>query len=108
MQNIADQIVKDGRVTESGRAALGITGRTVVNDDYEVAGVAVVEVMAGGAADKAGIETGDVITRLGDTDISTITSLAEALAAARPGERTTVTYTRNGEEETVEVTLGEQ
>ena len=108
VRTIADQIVRDGRVTDSGRAALGITGRTVVNDDYEVAGVAVVEVMAGGAADKAGIEPGDVITRLGDTEITTITSLAEELAADRPGERTTVTYTRNGEEKTVDVTLGEQ
>ncbi|MGW1951973.1 S1C family serine protease [Streptomyces sp. NPDC001920] len=108
VQMVADQIVKDGRVTESGRAALGITGRTVVNDDYEVAGVAVVEVTAGGAADKAGIEPGDVITRLGDTDIDTITSLAQELASDRPGERTTVTYTRDGEEKTVDVTLGEQ
>ncbi|MGI5374824.1 trypsin-like peptidase domain-containing protein [Streptomyces sp. CA-251387] len=108
VRTIADQIVKDGRVTDSGRAALGITGRTVVNEDYEVAGVAVVEVMAGGAADKAGIEPGDVITRLGDTDITTITSLAEELASDRPGERTTVTYTRDGREQTVDVTLGEQ
>jgi S1-C subfamily serine protease len=108
VRNIADQIVKDGRVTESGRAALGITGRTVVNDDYQAAGVAVAEVMAGGAADKAGIEPGDVITRLGDQDITTITSLAEALAAERPGRRTTVTYTRDGDEKTVDVTLGEQ
>ncbi|MFJ8532670.1 trypsin-like peptidase domain-containing protein [Streptomyces sp. NPDC093591] len=108
VRTIADQIVRDGRVTESGRAALGITGRTVVDDDYQVAGVAVVEVMAGGPADKAGIEPGDVITRLGDTDITTINSLAEELASDRPGERTTVTYTRDGDEKTVDVTLGEQ
>ena len=37
---IADQIIKDGKVTDSGRAALGITGRTVVDDDYQPAGVA--------------------------------------------------------------------
>ncbi|MFE9018341.1 S1C family serine protease [Streptomyces sp. NPDC007808] len=108
VRTVADQIVKDGKVTETGRAALGITGRTVVNDDYEVAGVAVVEVTAGGAADKAGLEPGDVITRLGDTDITTITSLAQELASDRPGERTTVTYTRDGDEKTVDVTLGEQ
>lgn len=105
---IADQIIEDGRVTDSGRAALGITGRTVVDDDYRAAGVAVVEVQSGGAADRAGLEPGDVITRLGDTDITTITSLAEALAAEQPGDRTTVTYTRNGSEEKVDVTLGEQ
>ncbi|MFI9610311.1 S1C family serine protease [Streptomyces sp. NPDC052023] len=105
---IADQIVRDGRVTESGRAALGITGRTVVDDEYRPAGVAVVEVRAGEAAAEAGIRPGDVITKLGDTDVTSITSLAEALAVLRPGERTTVTFTRDGGQRTADVTLGEQ
>ncbi|MGV9565553.1 S1C family serine protease [Streptomyces sp. NPDC003480] len=105
---IADQIIKSGRVTYSGRAALGITGRTVVNGAYQPVGVAVVEVQPGGAADKAGLRAGDVITRLGDRDVTTITSLAEALAGDRPGQRTTVTFTRDGGRRTVAVTLGEQ
>jgi S1-C subfamily serine protease len=108
VRTIADQIVRDGRVTDSGRAALGITGRTYVDADFQPAGVAVVEVTGGGAADKAGIRAGDVIVRLGDTDITTITSLAEALAENRPGQRTTVTYLRDGRQRTVDVTLGEQ
>jgi putative serine protease PepD len=108
VRTIADQIVKDGRVTDSGRAALGITGRTVVDDNLQPTGVAVVEVKRGGAADRAGIRAGDVITRLGDTDITTITSLSEALATQQPGDRTTVTFTRNGSQHKTEVTLGEQ
>lgn len=108
VKTVADQIIKDGKVTDSGRAALGITGRTVVDDNYRAAGVAVVEVKSGGAADKAGIEAGDIITRLGDTDITTITSLSEALAADSPGDEVTVTYTRDGAEDTADVTLGEQ
>ncbi|MFC9848285.1 S1C family serine protease [Streptomyces sp. NPDC060223] len=105
---VADQIVKDGKVTDSGRAALGITARTVVDDSLQAAGVAVVEVKSGGAADKAGIEPGDIITGLGDTAITTITSLSEALAAEQPGDRTQLTYTRDGSEKTADVTLGEQ
>ncbi|WP_043682339.1 S1C family serine protease [Streptomyces xylophagus] len=108
VKTVADQIVKDGKVTDSGRAALGITGRTVVDDSYQAAGVAVVEVKSGGAADKAGIRAGDIITRLGDTGITTITSLSEALASDKPGQKTTVTYTRNGASKKVDVTLGEQ
>ncbi|MFI1719993.1 S1C family serine protease [Streptomyces sp. NPDC020489] len=108
VRTVADQIVKDGKVTDSGRAALGITARTVVDDDYRAAGVAVVEVKSGDAADRAGIEAGDVITRLGGTDITTITSLSEALAAKRPGDKVRVTYTRDGAERTADVTLGEQ
>ncbi|MGP4087554.1 S1C family serine protease [Streptomyces sp. KR55] len=108
VKTVADQIVEEGRVTDSGRAALGITGRTVVDDQFRPAGVAVVEVVEGGAAQRAGIEPGDIITRLGDDDITTITSLAEALATAQPGDRTTVTFTQNGDERTVDVQLGEQ
>ncbi|MFF4057490.1 S1C family serine protease [Streptomyces sp. NPDC001668] len=108
VKTVADQIIKNGKVTDSGRAALGITGRTVVDDSFQPAGVAVVEVKNGGAADKAGIEAGDVITQLGDTSITTITSLSEALAADRPGQKTSVTFTRAGSAKTVKVTLGEQ
>lgn len=108
VKTIADQIIQSGRVTNSGRAALGITGRTVVNGGYRPAGVAVVEVKRGGAADKAGLLAGDVITRLDDTDVTTITSLTEALAGDKPGQKTTVTYARDGQQRTVGITLGEQ
>jgi S1-C subfamily serine protease len=108
VKKIADQIVRYGRVVHSGRAALDITGRTVVNAEYQPAGVAVVDVRTGGAADKAGIRSGDIIVGLGSTDITTITSLSEALAADKPGQRTSVTFVRGGSQKTVEVTLGEQ
>ncbi|MEU6475607.1 trypsin-like peptidase domain-containing protein [Streptomyces sp. NPDC047017] len=108
VRTIAGQIVKYGKVVDSGRAALGITGRTVVDAGYQPAGVAVVEVKAGGAADRAGIRAGDVLLRLGGTGITTVTSLSEALAADRPGQKATVTYARDGAERTVRVTLGEQ
>ncbi|MER6997808.1 trypsin-like peptidase domain-containing protein [Streptomyces sp. NPDC000410] len=107
VRTVADQIIKDGRVTDSGRAALGVRARTVLDDEYEPSGVAVVEVAKGGAAEKAGIEIGDIITGLGDDEITTITSLAESLASDKPGQRIKVTYERGGEERTVEVTLGE-
>ncbi|MFF4485612.1 S1C family serine protease [Streptomyces sp. NPDC001544] len=108
VRTVADQIVRNGRVTDSGRAALGVTGRTVLDSSFRPAGVAVVEVRGGSAADRAGIRPGDVITRLGDTDITTITSLSEALAADRPGQRMPVAFVRDGGRRTVYVTLGEQ
>ncbi|MEV4938719.1 S1C family serine protease [Streptomyces zaomyceticus] len=107
VRTIADQIVKNGKVTDSGRAALDITGRTVLDDASEPAGVAVVEAPADGAAGRAGLKPGDIITRLDDTDITTITSLSEALASHRPGDKVTVTYVRGATTEKAEVTLGE-
>ncbi|MFF8912656.1 S1C family serine protease [Streptomyces sp. NPDC015032] len=107
VKTIADQIIKSGKVTDSGRAALNITGRTVVDVNYRPAGVALVSVVKGGAADKAGLQAGDIITALGDVPVTTITSLSEALASDKPGQKVTVTYLRNGAEKTARVTLGE-
>ena len=108
VKTVADQIIQKGKVVDSGRAALNITARTVVDSDYQPAGVAVVSVKQGGAADKAGLRAGDIITKLGDQSITTITSLSEALAADRPGQHTKVTFLRNGRTMTADVTLGEQ
>jgi S1-C subfamily serine protease len=108
VRTVAGQIVENGKVTDSGRAALGITARTVVGEDYRPAGVAVVDVTRGGPADRAGLRPGDVITALGGTEVTTLTSLAEALAGKEPGDRTEVTYTRDGDRRTARVTLGEQ
>ncbi|MFP3990832.1 trypsin-like peptidase domain-containing protein [Streptomyces sp. E11-3] len=108
VKTIADQIVKDGKVTDSGRAALDITGRTVVGDDLRPAGVAVVDTKSGGAADEAGIEPGDILVGVGDADVPTTTALAEALAAQKPGDKVKVTYSRDDTEHTTEVTLGER
>ncbi|MFT9789188.1 S1C family serine protease [Streptomyces rhizosphaericola] len=107
VRTVADQIIKDGKVTDSGRAALNITGRTVVDDSYRPAGVALVSVDRGGAADEAGLRAGDIITKIGDSEVTTVTSLSEALAGDKPGDKVTVTYTRGGGSRTAEVTLGE-
>ncbi|MFF7727857.1 S1C family serine protease [Streptomyces sp. NPDC008001] len=107
VRTIAGQIVKSGRVTDSGRAALGITARTIVGPDFAPAGVEVVSVNQNGAADRAGLRAGDVITRVGKSDITTMQSLSEALAGLRPGDRTDVSYDRNGTARSTTVTLGE-
>ncbi|MFI8179639.1 trypsin-like peptidase domain-containing protein [Actinacidiphila glaucinigra] len=104
---IADQIIEHGRVVDSGRAALGIAGRTVLDEDFQPAGVGVVEVTRGGAAEKAGIRPGDVITGVGDDDITTLQSLSEALVQHAPGDTVDVTFQRGGAEKTVKVTLGQ-
>ncbi|WP_228982902.1 S1C family serine protease [Streptomyces sp. DH12] len=107
VRTIADQIVRFGSVRDSGRAALGISGRTVLDDDYRPAGVAVERLLEDGAAQAAGLRVGDIITRVGDAEITTITSLLEALATLEPGQRVQVRYLREGRARTAAVTLGE-
>ncbi|GAA1188701.1 trypsin-like peptidase domain-containing protein [Kitasatospora gansuensis] len=104
--NIADQLIKDGKVGNSGRAALGISARTYFNADFQPSGAVVVSVTAGGPAASAGIQPGDVITKVGDTTVTTLNGLTTALAALQPGAKVTVTYQRDGATKTAEVTLG--
>ena len=59
------------------------------------------------AAAKAGLQVGDIITKIGDVPVTTITSLSEALAVDRPGQKVTVTYMRDTAQRTADVTLGE-
>nr|WTB30621.1 trypsin-like peptidase domain-containing protein [Streptomyces sp. NBC_00830] len=107
VKKVAEQIIRSGKVTDSGRAALNITGRTVVDDNYQPVGVALVGVTPGGAADEAGLRTGDIITKIGDAQVTTIITLSEVLAADRPGQKVKVTYLRDGAQRTANVTLGE-
>ncbi|MFJ8040790.1 S1C family serine protease [Kitasatospora sp. NPDC096147] len=104
--SIADQLIKDGKVTNSGRAALGITARTAFNADFQPIGVVVSAVTDGGPAAAAGLQAGDVITKLGDTPITTMNSLTTALASLQPGAKVPVTYQRDGKATTTDVTLG--
>jgi putative serine protease PepD len=106
VRRIADQIIKNGKVTDSGRAALGVTVRGVVDAGGKPSGVAIVEVTRGGGAAKAGLRAGDVIRKVGDADITTVQSLTEALAGLRPGEKVEVRFVRDGTSRGVEVNLG--
>ncbi|WP_433252517.1 S1C family serine protease [Streptosporangium sp. CA-135522] len=83
--DIAQQIVKTGKVTNTHRAALGITVRTVIGVEGQPIGVGVARVSRGGGADRAGIRAGDVIVSINDTPTPTTQALSEVLAELNPG-----------------------
>ncbi|MGQ4516175.1 trypsin-like peptidase domain-containing protein [Streptomyces sp. DW26H14] len=107
VKTVADQIIKTGKVTHSGRAALGITGRTVLGNDLQPAGVAVVSTTKSGGARAAGLKPGDIIVKVGGTRITDIASLSEVIAGDKPGQRVNVAYLRSGATKTAKVKLGE-
>ncbi|TMR95009.1 S1C family serine protease [Nonomuraea basaltis] len=106
--DIATQIARDGKVTNSHRAALGIRGSTVVGSDGEPNGVGVVRAEAGGGARKAGIRAGDVIVSINGKKTPTMADLAEVIATLKPGDQAKVGVIReDGTKETINVTLGQ-
>jgi putative serine protease PepD len=103
-RDIAAQLIKDGRVTSSHRAFLGVQVASLPNGG----GVAIYSVVSGGPADRAGLKTGDVITGIGDRSIPDQPSMASALSALQPGQSVQVRVTRaDGSAASVTVTLGE-
>lgn len=100
----------------SGRARLGISGDELTPQlaEYfgvkEGKGVLVREVTAGGAADKAGLKAGDVIVRVGDEEVGTVSELRNALASAQHDAKEVtllLAIVRDRREQTLNVTLEE-
>ncbi|MET1075634.1 MAG: trypsin-like peptidase domain-containing protein [Umezawaea sp.] len=90
-------------ITENGKATQTVLGVSV--KDNEAGGAVVSEVTAGGAAEKAGIKSGDVITKFDDRKIDTSDALVAAVRSKAPNDKVTLTV---GDSQKVEVTLGSQ
>ncbi|MEU6075503.1 trypsin-like peptidase domain-containing protein [Micromonospora sp. NPDC047074] len=73
----------------------------------EGGGALVAAVTPGSAAEKAGLQRGDVVTRFGDKVVNDSDDLVGAVQAGKVGDRVEVTYKRNGSESTATVTLAE-
>jgi S1-C subfamily serine protease len=106
-RDIAKQLITEGKVTNSHRAAIGAQVGTVTGQDGTPAGTGIVAVTGGGPADRAGLRAGDVIAAAGGTPTPDTQALAGVLAAAHPGEQVTLSVTRGAQELTVKLTLGE-
>jgi putative serine protease PepD len=96
-QRVAKQLLDGKTVTH---AVLGVSVSDVTG------GARVESVTASSAAAKAGLKTGDIITKLDDTSVSGATALTAAVRAHQAGDTVRVTYTRNGTSHTATATLG--
>ena len=73
----------------------------------EDGGALVAAVTPGSAAEKAGLQRGDVITKFGDKVINDSNDLVGAVQSGKVGDRVQVEFKRNGSTETATVTLAE-
>lgn len=78
---------------DSSRAMLGV----VTAEDER--GARVNQVSKESGAEKAGIKTGDIITRIGDAKIEGAEDVAEAVRKHKPGDKVVITYLREGKEQ---------
>ena len=109
-ENVMQQIIKTGHVR---RGMLGVTVQGVTSDMakslglQDVHGAIVASVQAGGPAEKAGIQQGDVITALNGKPVNDSNSLRNEVAATSPGSRVTLDVVRDGRERKVDLALAQ-
>ena len=112
VQAIITDIIENGQVT--GKAYLAIKAGTMTEQmaaQYDIditEGVFVYSTESGGAGEKAGLQLGDVITKLNDTAITSMTDLTMAKKSYKAGDTVTLTVYRSGEYITLDLTFDQQ
>ncbi|MFZ5970899.1 MAG: S1C family serine protease [Bacteroidota bacterium] len=114
--DIARKVVED--LVKYGVAQKAVLGADITEYDYQNAkkygldtevkvfrGVLVAKVDDESAARKAGLQAGDIITRINNIDINTESAFEEEISYRSPGDKVTITYQRGGKVATAEVTL---
>ncbi|WP_028296554.1 Do family serine endopeptidase [Olivibacter sitiensis] len=109
-KKIADDFVKFGTVK---RGFVGVTfteldaAKAKELNVSEINGLYVQDIVPKGGAADAGIQKGDVITKVDGKDIYSSSDLQETVGRMRPGDKVKLTYSRAGKEKDVTVTLKE-
>jgi S1-C subfamily serine protease len=104
VKRIADQLIATGKVTNSGRAFLGVSIATGATGE----GVVVASVQKSGPAAAAGIQPGDVILQVAGQPTPTADALSTVLATLKPGQTVKVEVRHpDGSTDTVNVKLAQ-
>jgi len=102
---VADELKTNGKATH------GLLGATVKDATADASsttvGALIDSVTRGGAAEKAGLKSGDIVTNFNGLPITNPTDLTAQVRSLAAGATSKLTYVRDGKPYTVEVTLGE-
>lgn len=104
-RRIMGEIIANGSATH-GQLGAGLASRPASAGSQFTIGAEVTSVAAGGAADKAGIQKGDIITGIGARCVQDAEALTAAVAAEAGGTTVRITLLRGGRQQQLDVTLG--
>ncbi|MGH8938816.1 MAG: S1C family serine protease, partial [Actinomycetes bacterium] len=97
------------QLTDSGTAVhaqLGVSVQDVPGSTGSADGAGVAVVQPGSAAAKGGLRVGDVVTEVDGRGVDGADALIAAIRSHRVGDRVSLTFDRDGESRTAQVTLG--
>ncbi|WP_440102828.1 S1C family serine protease [Streptosporangium sp. H16] len=102
----ANQVAQ--QLIESGKVSHAFLGVSVTDATGDAGGALVGQVTEGSPAAKAGIEQGDLITKINNTTVDEAATVVGAVRGFKPGQQVTIAYVRDGQSGTVTVTLAEK
>ena len=108
-KKIANEIVTTGHATHPfvGVNYLALSPAAAAQLDITATQGALIEsVVNGSPAESAGLQKGDVVTKIDGTELKTESAFAEIIDSHEPGDVVSLTVERNGQEMTIKVTLG--
>ena len=109
IREIANELIRDGQIV---RGFIGISYNAVTPRQAAAlglsapAGITVSAVVSGSPAQGAGIRVGDIITKVNDQQIDQTHPLNSLMLKTRPGDRVKLTLIRDGQTQTIDLTLG--
>ena len=106
--SMIQDIMENGQVTTRPYMGVSVADASLYPETGVSAGAYVAEVVAGGPAEAAGLQVGDVITMINSTLITSSTDLTSAVGSKSytAGEAVTITFVRDGQVQTTELTFG--
>ncbi len=104
-KRVAQEIIATGTATH-GQLGVSVRDKASGASSEFAAGAEASSVTPGSAADKAGLKAGDVITGLGGRSVTDASELTAATREQAAGATVKVTFVRDGQEKSADVTLG--
>lgn len=108
IRSVVESIIEKGYIS---KPYMGVTVADVSTESQMYGlpqGAAIYSVVEGGPAEKAGLQTGDIVTGANGTDITCREDLVNVVSAMKVGDELTVTVYRQGEILDITVVIEEQ
>jgi len=108
VRKVVDDLKQFGEVQ---RAIIGVNIDNITQEDAEkqnldeVKGVMITNIIPDGSADLAGLKQNDIILKFGGVAVGSPSELQEQVSKFRPGDKSNITYVRNGKITTVPITM---
>jgi putative serine protease PepD len=101
VKNVADTVIAGKTVQH---AFLGVQ----IGDTTGDTGAQVSKVTSGSPADKSGLKVGDVVTAIDGKQVTNADDLTAIVATYKPGDKASLTVTRNGTSKKLDITFGQR